>query len=451
MKIKIFNLWYYVRSSFWFLPGLMAALAIVLAYITTGIDKVWFNQSNARYWWLYSGGAVGARTILSTITSSMITVAAVVFSITIVVLSQASAQFGPRLIRNFMNNMANQLVLGTFVATFMYGILILSAVRTSAEATVVPALSITVTILMSFLSLGVMIYFIHNISETIQVQNIIARVHHDLDHAVNRIFPEQYESGHDQVREPVNRNYEIPTTCDREACPIIAVKSGYLQALDDVELMRIAVENDLLIHLGYRPGNFITRGSILVTVWPGEKVDAALAKSIKEFFIVGPERTLEQDVEFAISQMVEVAVRALSPGVNDPITAMICIDWLGDILCKLADRQMPSSHRFDQNNRLRLIRKYFVFKGMVDAAFNMIRQNSESVAAVSIHLLDTIATIAARTHRKPDRDALLRQADMVISGCKNRLSAADDRNDLEKRYAAVKKAMTVGSCGAVDT
>jgi hypothetical protein len=140
-----------------------------------------------------------------------------------------------------------------------------------------------------------------------------------------------------------------------------------------------------------------------VTVWPGEKVDETLSRKINAIFIVGPERTLEQDVEFAISQLVEIAVRALSPGINDPITAVTCIDWLGAILCQLANRKMPASHRYDEQNRLRVICKPFAFEGMVDAAFNMIRQNSHSVPAVSIHLLETIATVAAQTRNSDNR------------------------------------------------
>ena len=205
--------------------------------------------------------------------------------------------------------------------------------------------------------------------------------------------------------------------------------------------MRIAVEEDLLIHLGHRPGNFITRGCVLVTVWPGEKVDEKLSKNINAIFIVGPERTLEQDVEFAISQLVEIAVRALSPGINDPITAITCIDWLGAILCQLADRKMPSSHRYDEESRLRVICKPFSFEGMVDAAFNMIRQNSQSVVAVSIHMLETISTIAAQTHITEYRTALLRHAALVAHGCKKKLSADDDYKDLEKCYKAAVKAL----------
>jgi len=441
MKIKIRNIISRLQASFWFLPGLMAAAAIFLSFITTAIDRIFLYRVGAQHWWIYGGGPDGARTILSVIAGSMITVAGVVFSITIVVLSLASSQFGPRLIRNFINLKANQMVLGTFVATFIYGVLVLRTVNNAVEARFVPNLSVTTAIVMSLLSLGVLIYFIHNISESIQAHNIIVRVRNDLDKAVDRVFPQKIDQEQNRSRGLIKRRYDIPTICDREVCQIKAERSGYLQAADNDALMQIAVEENLLIHLGYRPGNFITRGSVLVTVWPGKRIDEKLSKKINAVFIVGAERTLEQDVEFAISQLVEIAVRALSPGINDPITAITCIDWLGAILCQLANRKMPPSHRYDENNRLRIICKPLVFEGMVDAAINMIRQNSRSVAAVSIHLLETIATVATQTFRNEDRAALLRHAAMVAQGCKETLPADSDREDLEKRYEAVVKAL----------
>jgi len=441
MRIKILNFWYHLHGSFWFVPSLMTVASILLSFITPEIDKYFLHRDDTQNWWIYSGGPDGARTVLSVIAASMISVAGVVFSITIVVLTLASSQFGPRLIKNFMNVRANQMVLGTFVANFTYCILVLHTVNATMEARFVPGLSVTIAIVMSLFGLGVLIYFIHTVSESIQAQNIIARVCRDLDTAVDRIFPERLGQGKDLAVGPVKRDYDIPTTCDNEVCQITAECSGYLQAVDNDALIRIASEEDLLIHLGYRPGNFITRGNTLVTVWPGDKVDQKLSKKINAIIIVGPERTLEQDVEFAISQLVEIAVRALSPGINDPITAITCIDWLGAVLCRLADRKMPPSHRYDEHNRLRVICKPFTFEGMTNAAFNMIRQNSHSVAAVSIRLLETIATIAAQTHQQAHREALLRHAAMVANGCNGSLSADDDRKDLKKCYEIAVKAL----------
>ncbi len=419
-----------------FLPGIMALGAILLSFATTAVDSAYSDRKHPVQWLLYSGEADGARAVLSTIAGSMITVAGVVFSITIVVLTLASSQFGPRLVKNFMNVRANQMVLGAFVATFIYGILVLRTVNAVTDETFVPGLSVSTAIVMSLGSLGVLIFFIHSVSESIQAQHIIARVRHDLEKAVDRIFPEKLGKTEGPAHGPIERDYDIPTTCDRQACQVAAEQSGYLQSVDNDALMGIAVEADLLVHLGYRPGNFITRGSVLVTVWPGEKVDPELAEKINAIFILGTERTLEQDVEFAISQLVEIAVRALSPGINDPITATTCINWLGATLCQLASRKMPASHRYDGQNRLRVICKVFTFEGMLDAAFDMIRQNAYAVPSVSINLLETVATVVAQAHRQKDREALLRQAAMVVEGCKRNLSAEDDRKDLERRYQA---------------
>ncbi len=371
----------------------------------------------------------------------MISVAGVVFSITMVVLSLASSQFGPRLIRNFMDVRANQTVLGTFLATFIYSILVLHNADPLSEANFVPKLSVTVAVALSLANLGLLIYFIHSVSESIQAENIIARVRRDLEKTVDRIFPETLEAGGGPSAGPFHREYALPTTCDREACQVKSERSGYLQAMDSSALMRIAEQEDLLIHLGYRPGDFVTQGSFLVTVWPGDRVDEPLSRKINAIFIVGAERTLEQDAEFAVSQLVEIAVRALSLGINDPITATTCIDWLGVSLCQLANRQMPASHRFGENHRLRIICKPFDFRGMVDSAFNMIRQNSQNVAAVSLRLLETIATVAAQTPRAEDRAVLRRHAAMVAHGCRPTLSADGDLEDLDLRYRAAVEAI----------
>jgi len=433
---KIYNIWYRLKANFWFLPALMAAGAILLALMTITIDRVWIEMEGVWPLLIYSGGPEGAGRVLGAIAGSMMTVAGVVFSITIVVLSLASSQFGPRLIKNFMEVKSNQMVLGTFVATFIYSVLVLHSVNGEQGERFVPHLSVSIDVVLSVVSLGVLIHFIHTISQSIRAENIIARVRHDLAEAIDRIFPE--EAGPEALsadgRSP--DDYVIPTTCDRDACQIKAEQSGYLQAVDEEALMTIAVRKNLLVHLGYRPGEFITAGSRLVTVWPGYEVNAPLSRRLNAILIVGAERTLEQDAEFAISQLAEIAVRALSPGINDPITANTCIDWLGVTLSQLAKRKMPASHLFDKGNRLRIIRKTFNFEGMLDAAYNMIRQNSRTVEAVSIHLLETLATIAAQAVREADRTALRRHMDMVANECRNSFSGNQDLADLEKRYQA---------------
>lgn len=439
--IKLHNILYHLRVSFWFLPALMAGGAMALSLATLLIDRNWISGGNHPLRLIFNGDPESARTVLSVIAGSMITVAGVVFSITIVVLSLASSQFGPRLIRNFMNVRANQIVLGTFVATFIYSVLVLHGTDPPDARAFVPRLSVSVSVALSLASLALLIYFIHSVSESIQAENIIARVRRDLEKSVERLFPDPLAAKGDPPAGPIQREYAIPSACDHVACQVKSERSGYLQAMDNEALMQIAEEKDLLVHLGYRPGDFITKGSFLVTVWPGARVDDQLSREINALFIVGTERTLEQDPEFAISQLVEIAVRALSPGINDPITAITCIDWLGVSLCQLANRQMPASHRFGKKHRLRVICKPFGFEGMVDAAFHMIRQNSQGVAAVSIRLLETIARVADQTLREEDRAVLRRHAAMVAHGCEATLSADGDRRDLEKRYRAAVESL----------
>ena len=269
MIIKLKLLWYRLNASFLFLPATLVAGSVLTCLMTTAVDKAVGYPQGAQHWWMYSGGPDGARSILSIISGSMVTVAGVVFSITIVVLSLASSQFGPRLIRNFMNVRANQLVLGTFVATFTYSVLVLRTVDASPDSVFVPGFSVNVAIVFVLFSLGLLIYFIHSVSESIQAQNIINRVHRDLDDAIDRIFPDKLGDAEGPASGNVQRTYDIPAKCDREVCQIFADSSGYLQAVDNDALMGIAVEEDLLIHLGHRPGHFVTRGDVLVTVWPG--------------------------------------------------------------------------------------------------------------------------------------------------------------------------------------
>ncbi|HAJ59616.1 MAG TPA: DUF2254 domain-containing protein, partial [Cyanobacteria bacterium UBA8543] len=184
---------------------------------------------------------------------------------------------------------------------------------------------------------------------------------------------------------------EIPVGFDREASPILATSSGYLQAIDNDKLMKIAQSKDLLVRLKHRPGKFVVQGSELVRVWPGERVNKTLSQQLNEAFILGKQRTEQQDVEFCVNQLVEVAIRAISPAVNDPFTAIRCIDQLSAGLCRLAEREFPSPYRYDDDNNLRVIADPVTFAKLTDDAFNQIRQYSKPDVAVRIRMLEAIA------------------------------------------------------------
>ena len=267
--------------------------------------------------WVYARGPEGARAILETIAGSMITVAGVVFSITIVALQLASSQFGPRLLYNFRRDTINQVVPGTFIATFVYCLLVLPTIQGKDGSSLVPHLSVAFGIALALVSLGVLIHFIHHIAGSIQAENVVAAVGRELEGAINGLFPEK---GPRCPEEP-ERSWPEQTAMPLFNCgasPVKATASDYVQTIDTDRLISLATKYDLVLRLLYRPGQFVVQGSALALVQPEECMDDKLAERINAAYTVGVQRTLVQDVEFPVNQLVEIALRALSPGVNDP-------------------------------------------------------------------------------------------------------------------------------------
>ncbi|MBD2741968.1 DUF2254 domain-containing protein [Coleofasciculus sp. FACHB-1120] len=438
-NIKLGKLWDSLHSSYWFVPTLMAVIAIALAVGMLSLDRAGKSGPLESLGWIYTGGPDGARTLLSSVAGSMITVAGTAFSITIVALTLASSQFGPRLMRNFMQDTGNQVVLGTFIGTFIYCLLVLRTVRGDDYDVFVPQTSVTMGMVLAIASIGVLIYFIHHVSTSMQASHIIRDVGRELDNAIDRLFPQKIGQGKSV---PKQRSVaEIPAEFDKEAAPILAKESGYLQAIDDELLMKIATSKDLLLRLKYRPGKFIVEGSELVMIWPGERVNKKLIHHLNQAFIFGEQRTEQQDIEFPINQLVEIAARAISPGINDPFTAIQCINQITAALCRLAERDFPSPYRYDNDNNLRAIANPVTFAELVDAAFNQIRQYSKPDIAVRIRLLEAIALIANHTRNQKDRAALLRHAQMIERSSQQEVSEEVDRKDIEERYLAAVKAL----------
>ncbi|WP_442948082.1 DUF2254 domain-containing protein [Nostoc sp.] len=420
-----------LRSSYWFVPLLITGAAIALAFFMLRLDLIGesglMEKSGLK---IYTGGADSALTLLSTIASSMITVAGTVFSVTLVALTLASQQFGPRVLRNFMQDVRFQFVLGTFIATFIYCLLVLRSVHDGF----VPKISITVAILLAIASIAVLIYFIHHASTSIHAWHIIREISDELESNIDYVFSENLGNSHPNHKGQLVE--EIARDLEQQAYPILATGNGYIRAIDYDCLMKIAKSKDLVLHLKQRPGKFIVRGSKLVRVFPFERGNQKLTKQINQAFILGRERTAFQDVEFSIKQLVEIAIRAISPAVNDPFTAIRCIDQLSVALCRLTQGEFPSPYCYDDNNQLRLIADQVTFAGLVDDAFHQIRQYARQEVAVTIRLLEAIATIAEYTRNKNNHAALLRHANMIKRGSQDLLEKLD-REDVEVRYQVV--------------
>lgn len=435
---KLSKLWDTLHSSYWFIPSIMAVLATILAFTMLMLDR---TGKSIDYWWIYTGGASGARSLLESVAGSMMSVTATAFSITIVALQLAGSNFGPRILRSIMQDTGNQIVLGTFIGTFIYCLFVLRTIHGEGDGyeSFVPQLSVTMGTLLAIISVGMLIYFIHHASTIIQASHLIENVSDDLHKAIERLFPVHIGHGGLDNQELVDR--EIPFDFEQESRPIRANSSGYLQAIDNEELMKLAQKYNLLLHIQYKPGTYIINGCSLGRVFPSERVNKKLVKKINDAFILGKERTEQQDVEFPINQLVEIALRALSPGINDPFTAIRCIDRLAAGFCHLVQSDFPVPYRYDKSNKLRIIAKPILFDELADSAFNQIRQYGKSDAAVTSRLLEAIARISSYTDNPKYQKVLRHHADMILEDSSNGLSQEQDCKDVQKRYQAVIKSL----------
>ena len=437
---RFFHWWHQLRQTFWFIPALITLVAGLCAQITLELDEHLDWSTYKGLGWIYSGSGEGASTLLSAIVGSMITATSVTFSMTLVALTLTASQYGPRLLHNFMRRPGSQIVLGTFLATFTFSLMALRSVQVNGDAAVVPHLSVTVAVGLALASVGVLIYFIHHVAKSIQADTIISQVYGDLVASIDRMFPEQIGRGPAE-EQPSHATSLAPEEVLRdrilrEGRPVLSQSTGYLQAVDADGLLRLAEEQELVVLLHRRPGHFVTRNQVIATVSPASENsdDDELDRHVSESLILGQERTSEQDVEFAILQLVEVAVRALSPGINDPHTAMRCLDWLAAALCRLSRRTPPDSRRFDRDGRLRVMAQRMSLTGLVDAAFHQIRQASAGKPALFIRLLEAMTSIAAQAEDPDIRDALRHHADMVWRESQRSVPEPSDRSDIERRY-----------------
>lgn len=423
--------WEALRATFWAVPSVMVAGALALSAGMVQLDRATGAPLLDQLSWVYTGGPEGARAVLSTIAASMITVAGVTFSITIVALTLASQQFGPRLLRNFLRDRGNQIVLGTFVSTFIYCLMVLRTVRGGDDSEFVPNLSVTAGVLLALFSLGVLIYFIHHVSVSIQASRIIANVADDLEEAIDRLFPERVGEGGGAAAA------DLPPASE-EGEPVLSRRAGYVQAIDGAGLMETAVEGGSLVRIEARPGTFVREGSMLLYVTGGATDDRRDA--LRDAFVIGAERTGTQDITFFVEQLVELAVRALSPGVNDPGTAEMCVDRLEQTLCRLATRPWPSPLRFDDAGGLRVLAEPEPFEQVSRTAFEEIGRHARQSVPVTCQLLRAIASVSSCAVRGDDRRALAQLAAGTIARAREAITEDTDRRRVEACWREAQRA-----------
>ncbi|MBO1073636.1 DUF2254 domain-containing protein [Roseomonas marmotae] len=410
-------------DAFWLRPAILVLLGIIL-----GEGAVWAEQSD---WvrsvlpegWLYVGGEAGARALLGAIATSTIGVAGTTFSITVAALSLASGQMGPRLLRNFVRDAGNQMALGVFLGTFVYALIVLRTVRSVEEGTFVPHLGVTLALLLALICVGTLTWFVHHIASGINVETVIGTVHAELREAVARLT--------------LDRPDPEPSGSPTMSASAFAEGGGYLRALDEEELADWAAARGATLDLLVRPGDYVFPGAPVAEVSP-----PALAEEASERICVamslGDRRAAAQDLEFAVRQLAEIAVRALSPGINDPFTAIAVLDRFGDVLCGLTDRHLPGRAVL-RDGRAVLFRRTVNYDGLLDAMFHMVRQNGASSAAVLLRLIEVLGVVLAAEQAPGRRAALRRHADLNLIAGRLNLSDRAAVADLEARYAALPR------------
>ncbi len=421
-----------LSDSFWLLPGAMVVAGILLgvglvAVDRSGIVPQWLIESP----WLYNGGGTGARTLLGAVVSSTIGVAGTVFSITIAALSLAAGQMGPRLLRNFTRDRGNQLTLGAFLGTFSYALMVLRSVRTHSEGEFVPHLSLSIAIMLAFVCVATLVFFVGHMAGRINVDTVIELVSEDARRAMTRLM------------------HELPQPAPPDAAmwhsaiPVPDTRRGYLQQLDAAGLATWAAAHQTRLRLLVRPGDYVFPGAAIAVMTPPVK---GASDAISSATAVGGERVSAYDLEYAVRQLVEVAVRALSPGINDPHTAMSVLDRLGAALCDAAGLHLSRGAHL-QGGQVVLVVPAIDYGGLTDTMFHPLRQNAAGSTAVLTHQLDVLIAVAG-CERDPLRLAeLQRHADLVLADAERHVPNPADLEDVRirhRRFESVRERGTQG-------
>lgn len=422
MTARIRKLLTDLSETFWLLPAVLVAAGALLAFGVVAIDRGgivphWLVEGR----WLYGGGATGARTLLGTVAASTIGVAGTVFSITIAALSLAAGQMGPRLLRNFMRDRGNQVSLGVFLGTFSYALVVLRSIRTVSEGDFVPHLSLSVGILLAFGSIATLVYFVGHIAGRINVDTVIELVSKDAQSAIHALTSKE--------RQPASPSDDL----FRDAVPVRDDRRGYLQQLDVEGLADWAAERNAAIRMLVRPGDYVFPGAPIALVTRElEGADAA----IRDATALGHHRGSPSDFEFAVRQLVEVAVRALSPGINDPYTAISVVDRLGAALCEMAPWRLRTGVTL-RDGKPAVIVPAVQYDELLGIMFNMIRRYASGNADVLSRMLEVLASVLC-CERDPGRvGGARRHADLIMADAERTIANASDLHEVRARYRLI--------------
>ncbi|MBX3471482.1 MAG: DUF2254 domain-containing protein [Planctomycetes bacterium] len=428
-----------LRQSFWFIPLLMLGATVGLAALTLWID--WnFDladlKATSALAWIQLGGAEGARAMLTSVATAIMTVVGVIFSVTIAVLTLTTSQFGPRLLRAFIADRANQAVLGAFLATFFYCLLISLTIGDGDEDPL-PRLSILVGAGMAAASVLVFVFFVHHVARSIQADEVVDVAACELDEVIDAVYGPPGEA-------PSEAQARLPGWFDDEARAVRGRVGGYVTSVDLDRLIHIARERDLVLEVDRRPGSFVAVGDALLRAGPGARVDERTADRLRRCLYLGEARTTEQDLEFALQQLVEIALRAMSTGINDPFTAVRCVDRLEAALRRLCGLVPPPAARHDERGALRVVMPWIELPRAIVTVFEPLRIVAPGAPQLTRRLLEALRSLAREAPGAPALAALRHQ----LEGLRAASASFDDTTGEDVRRLADEVAAALEGAAA---
>ena len=400
-----------LAGTLWFVPSLMVLAALVLALITTALDSLTENQPFTQY--IFTGGPDSSRAILQTVASAVITFTALVFTITNVALQLSSQQFSPRVLRTFLRDRLSQYALGTFIATFIYCLMVLRVISVGDESAVtIPSISMVVLLVLVLSSVTMFVAYISHMANSIRVSHIVAAVGDETRALIDRLL--EGSAGRNGDRSLLDQPVTHEVAC---------LKPGSLTAIDSEALVHLAREHDLAFEMKRAVGDFIAAGQTVIDVRGGE-IDGEL---VWRHLSLGLERTMQQDLGFGLRQLVDVAERGLSPSTNDPTTAVMAIDQIHDVLRRLAHRPFPSTEYVDEDGVVRLVTQPLQWEALVELAFSEIRQFAGSSLQVTRRMLAALGDLEGVA--LPERISVLqRERRLLMDLISRSLDTAEDRH-----------------------
>lgn len=423
-----------LQGKLWLLPLIFTAGAALLAVILILFGNRLAPSSEGNLWWLYNGDAETGRQLLSSLLSGLMTMTSLVISVTFVILTLAANQLGPRLISRFMADRQIQSVLGLFIGTILYLILVMRSITDKLGADGVPHLAITAGSALTVLCLLALLFYIHKVARSIIADNMVQALYTDMLANMESVLP------------PVDTPKRAPLGA-RFAGPhhsLALGKVGHVQVVDYPMLLKLASENDIRIAVTVRAGQFLLAAGDHVRVFSADPPDEEHIAAIRAAFKIGAERTPAQDLEFGIRQLTEIAVRALSPGINDPFTALAVIDRISAIVeCQIGRAVQPTEYR-DDSGDLRLIVSRTDLRRLMDAGFRDIRQAGANHPVILIRIAMRLADLVGSAVLDAEREALAAQIEALAEAGGQCASIARDRAEIIRHVENARRRLQAG-------